>query len=230
MQEIVVGRDKEELNRLAADKFVEIAAGSVDDRGRFTVALSGGSTPKALNRLLASEAYRDQVSWERVLFFFGDERNVPCDSEDSNFRMANESLLGPLGISKDQYFRWKTELTDPALAATDYEKVLKNNFESMPPTFDLILLGMGPDGHTASLFPGTTALDEGDRMAVANPVPQMNTTRLTLTYPVINAGRNVAFLVAGEDKADMLSRVLNSDADLHDLREQRHVSRAGARA
>jgi 6-phosphogluconolactonase len=219
MREIIVARDTAEMNRRATEKFAAMAEESIKDRGRFTISLSGGSTPKALYRLLSAEPDRSTIDWEKVLFFFGDERNVPFDSGESNFRMANESLLSPLGISKDKVFRWKTELADPILAAADYEKVLASNLESIPPVFDLILLGMGPDGHTASLFPGTTALDEKDRMAVANPVPQLDTTRLTLTYPVINAARNVAFLVAGEDKANMLSKVLDSDsdADFHDL-------------
>jgi 6-phosphogluconolactonase len=217
MREIVVGRDSREMNRLAADKFIEIAQKSVNDRGRFTVALSGGSTPTALYRMLASEPYRSQLDWKTVLFFFGDERNVSPDSDESNCRMANQDLLEPLNISKQNVFPWHTEPGDPIETAAEYERTITSHFESAPPVLDLILLGMGNDGHTASLFPGTAALDEQERIAMANPVPQLNTTRLTLTYPVINAARNAAFLVAGADKANMLARVLDGTADLHEL-------------
>src|SRR5215470_4378674 len=121
MPEIVIARDSQALNVQVAERLVTIAEESITDRGRFTIALSGGSTPKALFRLLASELVRDLIDWNKTLFFFGDERNVPPDSDESNFRMANENLLAPLGISTDHVFRWKTELDDPAVAADDYE-------------------------------------------------------------------------------------------------------------
>jgi 6-phosphogluconolactonase len=217
MSEIIVGRDIAELNKFAAERFARFAVESINDRGRFTVALSGGSTPKAFFHLLASEPFRSQVDWGNVLFFFGDERNVPLNSEESNYRTARENLFDSLNISKDKVFRWKTELGDPVSIADDYEKTIRAHFDTEPPVFDLILLGMGTDGHTASLFPGTLALDETERIAVPNHVPAMNTVRLTLTYPVINAARNVAFLVAGTDKARVLRRVLEGEEDLHVL-------------
>jgi len=217
MKEVIVSNDTGELSHRAADKLVDISRESIAASGRFTVALSGGSTPKALFRLLSSDAYRNEVGWSNTLFFFGDERNVPPDAEESNFRMANEHLFTPLGISDEKIFRWKTELGDPSAAADDYEAKLRSTIDTKVPIFDLIFLGMGPDGHTASLFPYTNALDETGRLAVANPVPQMNTTRLTLTYPAINAARNVAFLIAGAEKADMLAKVIDGNGDLHEL-------------
>jgi len=217
MKEVIVSKDISELSTRAADKFVDISKESIAASGRFTVALSGSSTPKALFRLLSSDIYKNKVDWSSTLFFFGDERNVHPDADESNFRMANENLFTPLGISDEKIFRWRTELEDPSAAANDYEAKLRSTFDTKMPIFDLIFLGMGSDGHTASLFPHTMALDETGRLAVANTVPQMNTTRLTLTYPVINAARNVAFLIAGADKADTLAKVIESDADLHEL-------------
>ena len=217
MRKVIVSKDIGELSHGAADKLVEISKESIAANGRFTVALSGGSTPKALFRLLSSDAYKNEVDWSNILFFFGDERNVPPDDEESNFRMANENLFSPLGISDEKIFRWKTELEDLPAAADDYEAKLRSTFDTKMPIFDLIFLGMGPDGHTASLFPHTKALDETGRLTVANTVPQMNTTRLTLTYPVINAARNVAFLVAGADKAEVLAKVIEGNEDFHEL-------------
>ena len=217
MKEIIVARDLAELNRLAAGKFLEIADRSIERRGRFTVALSGGSTPKALFRLLASEPFRSQVDWDAVLFFFGDERNVLADSDESNFRMANENLFQPLKIKHENIFRWKTELGEPDAVADDYAVSIGEKFQDQFPAFDLIFLGMGGDGHTASLFPRTSGLDEKSKIAIANPVPQMNTMRFTLTFPVINSARNVLFLVAGAEKSDMLVKVIEGDADYHEI-------------
>jgi len=217
MKEVIVSKDISELSNRAADKLVEISKESIAASGRFTVVLSGGSTPKALFRLLSSETYKHEVGWSKTFFFFGDERNVPPDADESNFRMANENLFMPLGISDEKIFRWKTELGDPSAAADDYESKLRSTFDTKVPIFDLIFLGMGADGHTASLFPHTKALDETGRLAVANPVPQMNMTRLTFTYPLINAAQNVAFLIAGADKADMFAKVVDGTEDLHEL-------------
>lgn len=217
MPEIIVAKDIAELNRLAAERFVSIAAGVIDRNDRITVALSGGSTPKALFRLLASEPFRSEVDWENVLFFFGDERNVPQDSDESNYRMANGNLFLPLNIRAENIFRWKTELNDPVVIAEDYETAIRTAFPGKFPIFDIVFLGMGADGHTASLFPGSSGLDEKDKIAIANPVAKLNTTRLTLTFPVFNAAANVIFLVAGADKASVLARVLEGDTDYHEL-------------
>lgn len=202
--------DADELNRFAAGKFVEVADEAIEHNGSFRVALSGGSTPKSLYRLLASEAFKNEVDWARVHFFFGDERDVLPDSAESNYRMAYENLFEPLEIPETNILRWRTELKEAEMIAFDYELALKNFFYTSP-KFDLILLGMGDDGHTASLFPFTEALNETERFAVANRVEKLATTRFTLTYPVINNAQNVIFLIKGADKAETLRQVLQGE-------------------
>src|SRR5215218_7621285 len=191
--------------------FAEEAARSIREKERFAVALAGGSTPKALYDLLAT-GYRDALHWSKVHVFFGDERAVPSDHKDSNYRMAREALLSriPLG----SVHRMRGEL-DPREAAALYEKELTAFFGGEP-SFDLILLGIGEDGHTASLFPRTPALDVRDRWVVENPVEKLGTTRITLTVPAINEAQKVAFLVAGEGKAEALKEILEGDTDAHD--------------
>lgn len=199
-----------ELNRSAAEKFIEIGNQAIAERGRFTVALSGGSTPKALYQSLASDEFRDKIDWESVFFFFGDERNVAPDSNESNFKMASENLFAPMSIEEDFIFRWQTELKPVQKIVEDYAARLEKFFGGFP-EFDLILLGMGADGHTASLFPFTEALNETEKTAVANRIEKLETTRLTLTFPVINNARNIVFLVKGEDKAETLRAVLRGE-------------------
>ena len=206
---IVVSKDPEELASRAATEFARIAKEAIRERSSFTVALSGGSTPLLLYKHLLDAS----INWERVLFYFGDERNVPSDEDASNFKGANKSLFRPLRIREDNIFRWRTEIGTPIEVAEDYEQTLQNLSVDLP-RFDLILLGMGSDGHTASLFPGTEALNETSRSAVANWVPHLGSWRYTLTYNVINNARNVMFLVTGEDKAEMLKLVLEGDAVL----------------
>lgn len=204
----------EELNHFAAERFAEIGRDAIEKRDRFIVALAGGSTPKALYRLLSSEKYKDKVDWSSVFFFFGDERNVLPDDSESNFRMANENLFEPLEIYEQNIFRWETEFEDAAVIANDYETKIIDFFdlrENELPKFDLILLGMGDDGHTASLFPFTGALNETARIAVENKVEKLNTNRLTLTFPAINNAENVFFLVKGADKNETLKQVLEGD-------------------
>lgn len=188
------------------------------------MALAGGSTPKSLYQLLASDKFKDQIDWRKVFFFFGDERNVPPDSKKSNYRMANENLLQPLQIRAENIFRWKTELKDAEQTAKNYAETLEDFFDTAEnppadaggskksfPRFNLILLGMGDDGHTASLFPFTEALKETEKTAVANRVEKLDSMRLTLTFPVINDASNVMFLVSGAGKAKTLRRVLKGD-------------------
>jgi len=200
----------EELNTFAAGKIVEIADASIISRGIFTIALAGGSTPKSLYQLLAADEYKNKVEWSKVFFFFGDERNVLPDSDESNFKMAKENLFSPLSIAASNIERWETELEVPEKIAAGYASKLEMFFRAAP-RFDLILLGMGDDGHTASLFPFTEALRETERNAVANPVEKLKTTRLTLTFPVINNARNVVFLVKGADKAETLHTILEAE-------------------
>jgi 6-phosphogluconolactonase len=207
--------DAEQLNSFAAEKFVEIADASIRSGGIFTVALSGGSTPKSLFQLLSSDEYKNKVDWSKVFFFFGDERNVALDDKDSNFLMADENLFAPLQIPDANIFRWNTEAEDAQLIAEDYETAILVFFslsdEELFPRFDLIFLGMGADGHTASLFPQTQALKETKRNAVANRIEKLDTTRLTLTFPAINNAANLIFLVKGADKAETLREVLQGE-------------------
>ena len=204
----------QELFAAAADEVLRAANEAVDDRGRFTIALSGGSTPKALFNLLATNA-RTALPWDRTFFFWGDERHVPPTDPESNFRMADETMLSKIPVAPGHIFRVQAENPDAAAAAAAYEQTLRTFFQLQPgefPHFDLILLGMGPDGHTASLFPGTKALEEKSRLVVANWVEKFKTHRITFTLPVLNAALNVAFLVSGTDKADALKQVLEGNA------------------
>ncbi len=200
----------EALARAAARAFVESAAEAIAERGRFAVALAGGSTPKATYEVLARD-HAEDVDWPNVHVFFGDERTVPPDHEDSNYRMAREALLDL--VPTGSVHRMRGELP-PDEAAASYETDLKQFFGGEA-VFDPVMLGIGGDGHTASLFPGTPALGVTDRLVVANPVPKLDTTRLTLTAPVLSAARAVNFLVAGEGKAEALREILEGDADPH---------------
>jgi 6-phosphogluconolactonase len=191
--------------------FIESAIASVADRGRFSIALSGGSTPRAVfARLAGDETARLKVSWRQIDWWWSDERTVPPGDPDSNFRMAFESLLGHVPIDPARVHRLKGEV-EPAQAASEYERELRAAFGVSAgeiPRFDLVLLGLGADGHTASLFPGTPAVTERERLVVANDVPAMRAVRLTFTLPLINRARRVAFLVSGAEKAPILARVL----------------------
>ncbi len=206
-----VYEDKERLSEAAARRFVEEARRAIGENGSFAVALSGGSTPERTCELLATE-HRDDVDWEKVHFFFGDERSVPPDHEDSNYRMANGALLSH--VPAGSVHRMRGELP-PAEAAAAYEVELREFFGG-PPAFDLVMLGIGEDGHTASLFPNTPALDVTDRLVVENPVEKLGTTRITLTAPAINASRKAVFLVSGGGKAEALKEILEGDADPRD--------------
>jgi 6-phosphogluconolactonase len=202
------------LFEAAAEEVLHAAKDAVEQRGRFTIALSGGSTPKSLFNLLATNA-RTVLPWDRTFFFWGDERHVPPTDPDSNYRMAEETMLSKIPVAAGNVFRIPTENPDAAAAAEAYEQTLRKFFQLGPaefPVFDLVLLGMGPDGHTASLFPGSAGLHEKARLVIANWVDKMKTSRLTLTLPVLNAARCVAFLVSGTDKAAVLKTVLEEDA------------------
>jgi 6-phosphogluconolactonase len=200
----------QDLFQAAADELVRAAQESVVQRQRFTIALSGGSTPRGLYNLIAANA-STALPWDRMFFFFGDERHVPPDSPDSNFRMANESLFSKTPIPAANIFRVPAENPDASSVAEAYENTVRTFFALQPgafPRFDMILLGMGPDGHTASLFPETAALHEKSRLIVANWVEKLKTYRFTFTLPVINAARQVVFLVSGTDKAPALHEIL----------------------
>ena len=228
VRKIEIAESREELNRRAAEHFVRIAQDAITNNGHFTVALAGGSTPGSLYQLLASPEYRTRIDWSRVYFFFGDERCVPPTSEDSNYRMAKESILEPQGIDHANVFRWRTELDNPEKIAEDYERTIRRVFREIDnpfvgddiPTFDLILLGMGADGHTASLFPFSPALRENDKIAAANHVEKLDADRVTLTFPILNHAANVIFLISGEDKAETLAEVLQGEFDPDKLPSQ----------
>jgi 6-phosphogluconolactonase len=200
----------EELAEAAAREFAARAGEAIGERGRFAVVLAGGSTPEAAYGVLARD-YAERIDWSNVHAFFGDERSVPPDHEDSNYRMAREALLDHVPVGG--VHRMRGELP-PDEAAAAYDQELRSFFgtEGLP-RFDLILLGAGGDGHTASLFPETSALEVHDRRVVANPVLKLDTTRITLTVPVINAARAVCFLVAGRGKAEALKQILEGDPD-----------------
>jgi 6-phosphogluconolactonase len=206
--------DPNAVAREAAEVWASLSRESIGARGRFNAALSGGSTPRALFTLLASDAYRRQIEWDRTVVFWSDERCVPPDHADSNYRLAHESLLSKVKIPPGNVHRMRGE-ANPEQAALEYEQLVRREVRaptsSDVPSFDLLLLGMGADGHTASLFPGTAALHEKQRLVAANVVPKLNARRLTFTPPLINAASNVVFLVAGSEKADALRAVLEGD-------------------
>jgi 6-phosphogluconolactonase len=195
---------KDDMIEAAADKFVELASEAIEEHGRFTVALSGGSTPEPLYATLAE---RDDIDWSRVRIYFSDERAVPPDNDQSNYRMARLSLLDDIDAN---VHRIQGEL-EPKEAAEAYIEELKSGFEGDVPQFDLVLLGMGEDGHIASLFPKTAALSEDEAWIIAHHVPQIDAWRITMTYPIINNARAVMFLVTGEEKADALYEALRGD-------------------
>lgn len=204
----------QDLFRAAADEVLHAASEAIEKRGRFTIALSGGSTPKSLYSLIAANA-ATSVDWQKVFFFWGDERHVGPKDPESNYRMVEESLFSKISVPASNIFRVPAENPDAAAAAEAYEQIMRKFFETAPgefPRFDVILLGMGPDGHTASLFPETAALKEKSRWVVANWVEKLQTHRITLTLPVLNQARLVAFLISGTDKAAALHEVLEGKA------------------
>jgi 6-phosphogluconolactonase len=208
---MAVVSDTEALNHAAASEFVNCATRAIRERGRFSVALSGGKTPRAIYSLLA-EKYANSISWEQVFVFFGDERHVPPEHPDSNFRMANESLLSRVPIPAKNIHRVQAELAAP-MAADQYQATLREFFSLQDgelPQVDLVMLGMGEDGHTASLFPGTAALEETSRTVVANHVEKLQADRITLTFPVLNAANEVLIIIAGENKAPVVRDIVNS--------------------
>ncbi|MHB8644283.1 MAG: 6-phosphogluconolactonase [Thermomicrobiales bacterium] len=214
-RDIMVLPDLDAVSQEAARRFVAIANDAVTRTNRCTVALAGGSTPERLYRLLASEMYRDAIPWASLYLFFGDERCVPPDDRESNYRMAREAMLDHVPVLPAQVFRMEGE-RDPHSAAVTYDATIGDVFGLTPgrvPHFDLILLGMGPDGHTASLFPQTDGLQVIERLATANYVPKFDSWRLTLTYPVLDAAMQVLFLVGGAEKADAVQHVLEGPFD-----------------
>jgi len=206
---VTVAREEAVFYRRAAEIIADAPQAAVGTRGRFTIALSGGNTPVKLFELLASDPFRSRIPWDKTFVFWGDERCVPPDSKDSNYRLAYDLLLSKVPVPEANVFRMKGEAASPAEAAIEYEGLLKRTFEDRPfPKFDLMLQGMGDDGHTASLFPGSAALGESQKWVVANRVEKLKAFRLTVTFPVINAARRTLMLIGGANKAEILYKVL----------------------
>ena len=224
-REVWILPDAAAIARRAAELFVQAAREAAATSDSFTVALSGGSTPKSLYSLLADDAgLRAQLPWEKTHFFFGDERHVPPDHADSNFRMANEALFSKALVKPSRITRIKGEYADTEKAALEYEQALRGYFimkKGELPRFDLVLLGMGDEGHTLSLFPGTKALHAPpDRMVVRNWVGKLYAERITLTAPAINQANQVIFLVTRADKAPALKAVLEGPYEPEQLPAQ----------
>lgn len=208
---LVIVEDAAALVHALADRFVESARDAIAERARFDVSLSGGSTPKGAYEMLAAEPLRNSLEWSKVRFFFGDERCVPPGDDQSNYKMARTALLEPLAISDAQIFRIRAE-DEPSAAARAYADVLKTELGPNP-VFDLILLGMGPDGHTASLFPGSDPCEDDEALVRAPYVQKFAAYRITITPRVINAAREVVIATAGTEKAAALTKALEGPYD-----------------
>ena len=207
---IAILQDRDETVRFSVKHFIALAKEAIDDHGFFYVALSGGSTPKTIFQQLAKPEFKHDVDWSKVMLFWSDERCVPPTNLESNYRMAMDSGFSSLPVLPEHIFRIKGEI-DPAKAADDYNHLIA---ETVPDhQFDLVMLGMGPDGHTASLFPATSGIEANDRLVIANYIPQKETWRLSFTFNLINHAKNIAFYTMGEGKAEMLTRVLGKDEE-----------------
>jgi 6-phosphogluconolactonase len=213
-----------EIASFAAKEVARIAAEAVSARGVFTIALAGGSTPKMLYALMAEHpTLRNSLPWDKMNVFFGDERHVGPGHADSNFQMATDSMLSKVPLRENQIHRIKGEYPDAAQAAAEYEEVLRQQFSLKAgqfPRFDVLLLGMGNEGHTLSLFPGTRALHESQRIVVSNWVGKLFTDRITITAPAANTAANVFFMVTGSDKACALKAVLEGPHEPDQLPSQ----------
>jgi 6-phosphogluconolactonase len=212
LMEVRVFESAAELMEAAAQEVLKAALEAVSEHGRFTWALSGGSTPRGLYRLLASDPFRDRMPWTSTHFFWGDERHVPPDHPESNYRMAREAMLDAVPVPAENIHRIHAEEPDAERAAMEYEEEIRA-FLGPAPRFDLVLLGLGKDAHTASLFPGSAAVREREHLVIAPWVEAQKTLRITLTPPVLNHAARVVFLVSGEDKAEALRTVIEGERE-----------------
>jgi 6-phosphogluconolactonase len=223
-REVRILGDGAAIARRAAELIVDAATVAVRERGVFTISLAGGSTPKALYGLLATDpGLKSQMPWGKTQFFFGDERHVPPDDPDSNFRMANESMLSKVSLKPEQVYRIKGEYEDAEKAALEYEQTLRSYFKLSPgqlPRFDVVLLGMGDEGHTLSLFPGTKALHDNGRLVMSNWIGKLYTQRVTITAPVANNSAVAIFMITKADKALALKGVLEGPFEPEQLPSQ----------
>jgi 6-phosphogluconolactonase len=223
-REVRILPDGAALARRAAELIVEAAATAVREKGVFHISLAGGSTPKVLYGLLATDpVLKSQMPWDKTQFFFGDERHVPPDDSESNFRMANESMLSKVALKPEQVSRVKAEYEDAEKAAQEYEQTLRTRFklsDGQLPRFDVLLLGMGDEGHTLSLFPGTKALHDNGRLVMSNWIGKLFTERVTITAPVANNSALAIFMVTKADKALALKGVLEGPYEPEQLPSQ----------
>lgn len=208
---LLIYHGKDELLEDLAEFILKIGNDAIEESGRFNFVLTGGSSPKTLYEQLASK-YKDQLEWQKVYFFFGDERNVSSTDKDYNGLMAAESILSPLAIPEDHIFYVNTSLS-PVEAASEYQNSINMHFNGARPAFDLILLGMGDDAHTASLFPETDILESSDIGVEAVFVEKLNTYRISMTAPMINNAKNIAFLVFGKSKAEAVKNVIEPEEE-----------------
>jgi 6-phosphogluconolactonase len=223
-REVQILPDGAAIASRAAEKIIEAASIAVKQKGAFTISLAGGSTPKTLYGLLATDpVFKSQMPWDKTQFFFGDERHVPPDHSESNYRMANESMLSKVSLRPEQVHRVKGEVPDAEKAALEYEQTLSSHFKLAPgqlPRFDVVLLGMGDEGHTLSLFPGTKALHDNGRLVMSNWIGKLYTERVTITAPVANNSGLAMFMVTKADKALALKGVLEGPYEPEQLPSQ----------
>jgi 6-phosphogluconolactonase len=207
---IKIFKDQKAASREMAEAISSIAEEAVAREGRFTIALTGGSSPQTLYEILRSDPHRQRIPWQNGYFFWGDERAVQFDDDRNNAKMTFEKLLNHVPVPADQIYRMNGEAA-PEKAAEEYEILLKRHFGEQEPAFDLILLGMGVDGHTASIFPGSVAVHEKNRLVTTGYNSEQSTQRITLTAPLINKARHIFFAVFGDDKAETLRQVLEGE-------------------
>ena len=213
---ILVSRSSEQAYTDAAEFILQCAERAIASKGVFTIALSGGSTPKRLYELLASTAWRDRIPWSKIEFFWGDERYVPPTDSSSNYRMTNDAMLSKVSVTAERIHRVSTELEPPEVAADKYESEIRRVISTRAgavPEFDLILLGLGTNGHVASLFPFQPALQEKSKLVISEYIEEVKMTRISLTFPVINAATDILFLSLGPDKASVVKEVLTGSPD-----------------
>lgn len=219
MKELHISADTQTLSTELASWIKDLIVETLKTKDRFTFVLSGGSTPKALYKLLASDTYRTSIHWEKVHFFYGDERAVPFEDERNNAKMSYDTLLNFIEVPEENIHIMRTDL-EPKESAIAYEAILKSYFGENEPTFDLVLLGMGDDGHTLSLFPGTDVIHEKTAWTSAFFLKAQDMYRITLTAPVVNKSRFIVFMAAGSGKASTLKEVLEGPTDLERLPSQ----------
>ena len=218
-EKLMVAPDFPSLIEANAEMIVNAAQDAIAQRGRFTIALSGGSTPKPLYELMATEPWRNRVDWSKTHFFWGDERYVPPTDKQSNFKMANDAWISKVPVPAENVYRIPTQPETPEDAAQDYEDEIRKLLGSRP-QIDFNLLGVGTNGHTASLFPGRPTLHVRDRLVIADDIPEVKMWRITFTFPFINDSRLIVFLVSGKDKASVMQEVLRGARDPERLPSQ----------